>query len=295
MEILNKNDLNIGKRHFIKRKYGKELLIDCSLYSQSTSKLPDYPFITDFYGILIVIKGEGSIFLDNTHIHLKKGTLLFLQPNHVRQWQHVSFDFDAYFLVFENEFIETFFHDCFFIYRFQFFHNSTTSYTLACKKDFLISLVDSCKTINDELSNLQEDSHHFLRSILYNILIQINRKYIEQYGLSVNLFQNNTGLQLKKLLEVNIKNYQKVEDYANFLKISRTHLNNISKKVFGLPVSAIIKERLLTEIKRELLFTNKSIKEICFEMNFSDVSNFVRFFKSNTGYNPGDYRVKYSK
>jgi AraC family transcriptional regulator, transcriptional activator of pobA len=287
--------LEIEKRHFIKRKYGKELLIDCSLYSKSNGTLPEYPYIVDFYGIFIITNGEGSILLDNNIIPFSKGSVLFFQPNHVRQWQNVSSDFDGYFLIFENEFIETFFQDSFFIYRFQFFHNTTISYKLECKQDFLSSLIDFCKTINHELANLQEDSHHFLRSILYNILIQINRKYIEQYGLSVNLFQNNIGLQLKKLLEVKIRNYQRVEDYADFLKISRAHLNNISKKAFGLPVSIIIKERLLTEIKRELLFTNKSIKEISFEMNFSDVSNLIRFFKKHTGINPNEYKLKYTK
>lgn len=96
-------------------------------------------------------------------------------------------------------------------------------------------------------------------------------------------------------MEVKIRNYQRVEDYADFLKINRAHLNNISKKAFGLPVSVMIKERLSTEIKRELLFTNKSIREICFEMNFSDIPNFIRFFKTHTGINPGEYRLKYTK
>jgi AraC family transcriptional activator of pobA len=168
--------------------------------------------------------------VDNNNIHLKKGTLLFIRPNQVRQWQNISSDFDAYLLVFENEFIETFFQDSFFIYRFPFFHNTTTLCTLECNNEFLTSLTDLCSTITHELSNLREDSHHYLRSILYNILIQINRKYMAYYGLSVNSFQNNTGLQFKKILEVKIRNYHRVEDYANLLKISRAHLNNISKK-----------------------------------------------------------------
>ena len=285
--------MKIEKRLFIKRKYGKELLIDCSTYSKSP--LPDYPFVTDFYRIIIVTDGEGSILIDNNRIHFKKGSLLFLQPNQIKQWRKVSHNFDGYFLVFVKEFIETFFQDNLFIYRFQFFNNSGVSYTLECNQDFLSSLVDLCKTINVELTNLQEDSHHFLRSILYNILIRLNRKFIEQYRLPGNLFQNNMGLKLKKLLDIKIRECQRVEDYADFLKISRAHLNNISKKAFGLPVSVIIKERLLTEVKRDLLFSNKSIKEICFEMNFSDVSNFIRFFKKHTGCNPNEYRLKNTK
>jgi len=287
--------LEIEKRHFIKRKYGKELLIDCSSRPGSKLDLPKYPFITDFYGISVVTKGRGSILIDNCMIRFKKGSLIFFQPNQVKQWQRVSFDFDGYYLIFVKEFIETFFQDSLFIYRFQFFHNSSISYTLECEQDFLNSLVDSCKAIDNELANLQEDSHHFLRSILYNILIRINRKYIERFNLPYNLFQNNIGLELKKLLEAEIRNYHKVADYADLLKISRAHLNNISKKAFGLPASEMIKERLLTEIRRELLFTDKSIKEICFEMNFSDVPNLIRFFKKLTGINPNEYRVKYTK
>jgi AraC family transcriptional activator of pobA len=103
--------MEIKKVHFIKRKYGKELLIDCSLHSKSNVKLPKIPFIVDFYGIYIITKGEGSILLDNSIIPFRKGSLLFFQPYQVRQWQDVSSDFDGYFLIFESEFIETFFQD----------------------------------------------------------------------------------------------------------------------------------------------------------------------------------------
>ena len=269
--------------------------MDCSLYSKSKDSFQKDPFIVDFYGICIVINGKGSISLDKNIIPFSKGSLIFFQPNQVRQWHNLSENFSGYFLVFENEFIETFFQDSFFIYRFQFFHNAAVSCTLECKNNFLSFLIDLCKTVNNELAKLQEDSHHLLRSILYNILIRINREYIKQYGLPTILFQNNIGLQLKKMLEVKIRKYQRVEDYADFLKISRAHLNKISKKVFGLSISVIIKERLLTEIKREILFTNKSIKEISYELNFSDISNFIRFFKKYTGIKPGEYRLKYTK
>jgi AraC family transcriptional activator of pobA len=253
------------------------------------------PFVVTFYGICIVTNGQGSLSIDKRVVHFGKGSLLFFQPNQVNEWQRVSSNFDGYFLVFENEFIETFFQDSLFIYRFQFFHNADVARTLKCSPNFLRSLVALCKAINAELADLQEDSHHLLRSILYNILIQINRKYIEHYGLSADLFRNNIALQFKKLLETKIRSHQRVEDYAAFLSISRAHLNAISKEAFGLPASTVIKERLSTELKRELLFTNKSVKEIGFGMNFSDAANCIRFFKNQTGMNPGEYRSKFTK
>ncbi len=295
MPVQDDSDLKIKTRHFLRRKYGKDLLIDCSLYSQSNSILPEYPFTTDFYSTVIVTGGSGSIVIDGSEIHFSRGTLLFIQPNQIRHWRTVSPDFDAFFLVFENEFTETFFQDSFFIYRFQFFHNNAAPSSLKCGQEFTGTLVNLCREISIELAELQDDSHHLLRAVLYYMLIRINREYIVQNGLSAFLFQDNPGIRLKKLLEVEIKNYKKVEDYARLMKVSRSHLNHISKKAFGLPASAIIKQRILIEIKRELLFTHRSVKEICFHMNYSDVSNFVRFFKKQTGMNPGEYRLKYTK
>ncbi len=287
--------MEIKKRYFVKNRYGKELLIDCTLFSQINKELPKNKFTSNYYGICLITSGKGSILIDNNIIDFEKCQLLFFHPAQVKQWKEVTPDFDGYFLVFEHEFIQTFFQDSFFIYRFHFFHSVSNSYMLECEQEFFTSLLKSCKIINTELSKLQEDSHHFLRSILYNILILINRKYANYYKLSVGLFQDNTGLQLKKLLENKIRNYHRVEEYSNFLNISRSYLNSISKKTFGFPISYVIKERLLTEIKRELLFTEKSAKEICFEMNFSDVSNFTRFFKSQTGLNPREYRSEFTK
>jgi AraC-like DNA-binding protein len=41
---------------------------------------------------------------------------------------------------------------------------------------------------------------------------------------------------------------------------------------------------------QELLETNKSISEICFECGFNNISNFNRIFKKKQGCTPGDFR-----
>lgn len=283
------------KLHFRRRKYGEEILIDCSLFSLANINLRKNPFILGFNGIYIITKGNGSIRLDNKLLPFKAGTLLFFQPGQIRQWQDVSSDFDGYFLVFENEFIATFFQDSLFVYRFQYFHNSNVSATLFCNKDFFNTLLSICKLINNELKNLREDSHHLLRSLLYTILVLINREFVKQIELPVNITLNTDGLKFKKLIETSIRRYHKVDYYADSLKISRSHLNNISKINFGQTSSFLIKERLLIEVKRELLFTNNSIKDICYNLNFSDVPNFIRFFKKHTGINPNQFRLMNSK
>ncbi|MFC2136571.1 helix-turn-helix domain-containing protein [Bacteroidota bacterium] len=285
--------MEVEKLTFIRKKYGVELLLDCQLYSAQSAPLPKHPIVLDFYGIFIITSGSGEIYLDNHKTSFKKGVLLFFQPGQIRQWHNISDDIDGYFLGFESEFIETFFQDMFFIYRFQFF-NSNISCCLDCENNFFSHLINLCNQINGELKCLQDDSHHLLRSLLYNILIEINRKFIDKYKLSLKLFQDNKSIQFLKILNANFRIYHKVEDYAQLLKISRSQLNIHLKTSTGKPASILIKERLIIEIKREL-FTNKSIKEICFEINFSDVPNFIRFFKKATGVNPKTYRLNNTK
>ena len=48
---------------------------------------------------------------------------------------------------------------------------------------------------------------------------------------------------------------------------------------------------LITEAKKMLYFTNKSIKEVSQELGFVDQSKFGRFFKNVTGMSPRLFRM----
>jgi AraC family transcriptional regulator, transcriptional activator of pobA len=52
----------------------------------------------------------------------------------------------------------------------------------------------------------------------------------------------------------------------------------------------LISERIIIEAKRELYLTNKSVKEIAFELGYSDEHYFSRFFKNNADVSPQMYR-----
>ena len=54
----------------------------------------------------------------------------------------------------------------------------------------------------------------------------------------------------------------------------------------------MIHERIIIEAKRELYLTNKTVKEIAYELGFSDEFYFSRFFKNNTEVSPQLYREK---
>jgi AraC-like DNA-binding protein len=97
-----------------------------------------------------------------------------------------------------------------------------------------------------------------------------------------------------KLLNSQYKNYHKVSDYANELGIKPKALLRLSKKERVKNPSELIKLKLLTEAKKQLLFTEKSIRDICFDLGFSDPAYFSRFVKKEIGITAQNFRNKYA-
>lgn len=66
----------------------------------------------------------------------------------------------------------------------------------------------------------------------------------------------------------------------------------LCKEKVGLTIKGLQNQKLLAETKKEIAFSNKSIKEIAFDNGFKDPAYFNRFFRSKTGYTPLDFREK---
>ena len=94
---------------------------------------------------------------------------------------------------------------------------------------------------------------------------------------------NNYAYQYKQLLEKNICNKTRVADYAEMMGISRVSLNKAVMREFGLSAVHLLKQRLLQEVKNDLLFSNLSVTGIAFRLHFSKPNHLMRFFKQMTG------------
>jgi AraC-like DNA-binding protein len=277
---------------FVKEKYNKELLIDC-FQRNVLFKKPDSqkPFFVTFYEIIFITEGSGKFKLDNVIIPFKRGTVLLLPANKWRQWYKINEPYDGIYLIFEEEFISKFFNDVLYLYRFHYFYNTNTPSAINLSESELTSFLNKLVEVQNEIASLREDSSHLLRALLYYILINLDRNYQKYYQLN-SIYEEIPLLKFKKLLQENIIEKQKVSEYADLLGISTSHLNKFTKKHLGKNASDIIKEQLVMEIKKKLLFTDKTISEIAYELNFSEASNFTRFFQKHTKLSPLDYRLQ---
>ncbi|PQA94637.1 hypothetical protein B0A69_09255 [Chryseobacterium shigense] len=105
----------------------------------------------------------------------------------------------------------------------------------------------------------------------------------------------NDRQRIQKLVSLIEEHYTVQRDtrfYADEIKVSTHHLNDMVRLSRGTTVKKMIAQRLLLEAKRELRFGALTIKEIAFKLGFSDASYFSRFFKKQTGQNPEGFKER---
>lgn len=92
------------------------------------------------------------------------------------------------------------------------------------------------------------------------------------------------------VLREHFRNKHAPNEYADLLNMSPKALGKLTKHHFNRTLTSLIADRIIIEAKRELYLTSKPIKEIAFELGFSDEYYFSRFFKNNVDVSPQGYR-----
>lgn len=83
---------------------------------------------------------------------------------------------------------------------------------------------------------------------------------------------------------------KQVQDYANQLGVTSNHLVETVRETTGTTPKKMIQERLLLEAKRLLAYSSLSAAEVGNELSFPNPAQFGRWFKTNAGLAPGQFR-----
>lgn len=84
-----------------------------------------------------------------------------------------------------------------------------------------------------------------------------------------------------------------VASYADKLCVSPKYLSAVVKRVSGKSPLELIHRHAANVIVQQLRYSDKSIKSIANEMAFSSIASLGKFFRSQTGLSPRDYRNKF--
>lgn len=103
-------------------------------------------------------------------------------------------------------------------------------------------------------------------------------------------FRDPTIEQLKELIEQNYQRYHAPADYARLMGMTPKTLGRQVRQRLGKTLGELIRARVLTHAKWQLLHTLKPVKQVAAEVGYHDELYFSRLFKKATGVSPKFFR-----
>jgi AraC family transcriptional regulator, transcriptional activator of pobA len=156
------------------------------------------------------------------------------------------------------------------------------------------SLSYFCSELFEEYSLARQGYELAIHGLLAVIAIRLMRLSARRpAGNAVALYpSDNTVAKLRTLVDTHFREERSIAFYASNLSMTPDRLNDHVKRAIGVTAGHVIRQRILTEAKRQLVFTMDPIKNIAAELAFSDGSHFTRFFGHYVGMTPQEFRFK---
>ncbi len=291
------NNLYIPKVGFENRKkkgFEFEILSNKVFFENKTDdEIPFRPHRLSFYGILFTLEGEGFHFIDFNKYPYKKGAVIFMSKEQVHGFERNE-KRDAYLLTFTERFLEKSQMAPNLVELLSLFNYHLYNPVLQLSEEGYTMLKGLIYQIRDEYAK-EEDvfSEKIIHSLLKIFLCFCERYRREVQSNTIEHYYKGEFENFQKLLKEHILKTRKVQFYAHEMGCSTKKLNRITYKIIEQPAKRYINKMLVLEIKRFLMNTSLSIKEISFKCHFEAPTNFVKYFKTYTGLTPKEFRKQY--
>lgn len=245
------------------------------------------PHRKDHYLLVFIRRAGSRQWIDMTPYVLKDNTIYFTGPDQVivkeefKQLWSTGIAFTGEFLALQENASLT---------KLPLVQNLQNGHELRLTDADVRFVEDLLSKIRVEYQQPGQWQQRMLTAYLTVLLTYLSRLYTEQFtGNDTSVDQ----LLLKRFqakIDEHFQQWHEVADYASMLHISAGHLSEVVKSQSGRPAIKHIHDRLVMEARRLLFHTHQSLKEIAFDLGFSEASYFNRFFKRETGVTPADYR-----
>ena len=273
------------------------LLGECiAANSASQMEIFRFPGRLDAFVIGVGTEGEMNFTSNLKEYRLKKDSLFVFGPKDILQIQSNN-GFKAHVMVITQDFLRRI--------------NIDTKHMMPLFLQFgtqpCMELTHAeCKSLRSFISmveqELQGPETNFLVEIISGLIAatvykigDILTHYIEEHPEMENPVHNRAEEYFKQFTELLAEHYTRersVGYYARLLCITPKYLTTLIKRISGKSVSEWIDSYVILEAKTLLKYSNMSVQEIAYYLNFPNQSFFGSYFKRNTGMSPSQYKAK---
>jgi AraC-like DNA-binding protein len=131
---------------------------------------------------------------------------------------------------------------------------------------------------------------HMIASIIFRMAEVVVTHSSAQKNIALRNRSSDYFNQLVKLLGEHYRTERNVEFYAEKMNLTPKHLSRVVRSFSGKSVHQWIDEFVVLEIKNLLKYSDLSIQQISYDLNFANPSFMGQYFKRVTGQTPGQYR-----
>lgn len=264
----------------IKDKSETGKLIKIAVFRKDIRKTEPHKH-NNYFEIIYLSKGSGTHTIDYNSYKVQPPVIFFVRKEQVHHWELLTTP-EGFVLILKKAFID------------KSLDNELKS--LLTKVSSLSSLqVKDTDTINiifqlltKEGNNISENNFHVVEGLLKALLakmLEVAKPHLAKTKTNSDLF-----LSFRELLSQTSDIKNNVAHYAALLNTTPQNLNTACRKSTNQSASDILSEHIISEAKRQLIYTNNTVAEISFSLSFNDPSHFVKYFKRYTGFTPQSFR-----
>ncbi|MEM8565410.1 MAG: helix-turn-helix transcriptional regulator [Bacteroidota bacterium] len=269
------------------KEFGFQLVEMKDMFHKSSWKSgnPFTPHRIDFYTLLILTEDKMTHEVDFVEYEMNEGDCLFISKGQIHKFDD-SKTYNGYGLVFTEDYMLrhislSAFTKISFLYN---YHLNPSKFRDFGDREILI------KAITRELSlDLGEVKADVVASILTVFLLKAQAHTVNHLNSVREEYEQ--FLQFQQLVVEKYRDTRMAKQYAFFLNITLRQLNKLCDLFTGKSAKEYINSYIVLEIKRQLATTSLPIKQIAYECGFSEVTNFLKYFKKYTQTTPSKFRA----
>ena len=231
------------------------------------------------YFFVFVDNGLLTHRVDLKDLTITNGQLLFVLPNQIHTAPAKKDYIECYKMGFDENCLSLL------PQQFLFLINPLNTQIISFDNDSKLRVKMLFEILNTILhsGNDQKDAEIILAH-LNSLLTEFNKAYFKSVA-KENTQSNKLSkyIEFKVAVETHLTEQHSVNIIAGSLSVTTNNLYNIVKEFSGVSPKEFITNRLMLEAQRKLHYSQPSVKELAYELGFTDPDYFSRLFKKSTG------------
>lgn len=266
--------------------------------ANSVSEMEIFRFPSRLNALIIGVgtEGETSLTSNLQEFRLKKDSLFIFSPKHILQVQSNN-RFKAHLIVIASDFLKRINIDTKRMMPLFLQFGSLPCMELTHAESQ--SLRSFISMVEQELKGSETDfSSEIIGGLIAATIYKVGdilTHYLTEHPEVDSPIHNRAEeyfRQFTELLGEHYKHERSVGFYARQLCITPKYLTTLIKRISGKSVSEWIDNYVILEAKTLLKYSNMSVQEIAYYLNFPNQSFFGSYFKRNAGMSPSQYKAK---